>query len=171
MILARTLVSFCLQAKHGVREIDSKQFQCFSPLSDNSDEFRQRLLKPLLIPRVSGTPGNAQARQHIVSTLRSTNMWHVDFDTFDATTPVSREHDFSSQQRRRLNAGRSGRVHEHHRHAGSDSYSSSRARLPSRLEEAAELHRCNRQRRALRHAVGHCAEPATATERTEAKRE
>ncbi len=76
------------QAKHGVREIDSKQFQCFSTVSDNSNDFRQNLLRPLLIERVSGTQGNAQARQHIISKLRSTNLWNIDFDTFDAMTPV-----------------------------------------------------------------------------------
>ncbi|CAF3519184.1 unnamed protein product [Adineta steineri] len=75
------------RVKHGIREIDSKQYQCFSPITDNSDEFRSKLLQPLLIPRVSGTPGAAQARQHIVSKLRSTNTWNVDFDTFDAMTP------------------------------------------------------------------------------------
>ena len=79
------------QVKHNVKEIDSKQYKCFSPLSDNSDEFRSTLLQPLLLPRVSGTPGNAQARQHIVSKLRSTNMWNIDFDTFDAMTPVRKE--------------------------------------------------------------------------------
>ncbi|CAF0806874.1 unnamed protein product [Adineta ricciae] len=75
------------RVKHNVKEIESKQYKCFSPLSDNSDEFHSKLLQPLLIPRVSGTPGNAQARQHIVSKLRSTNMWNIEFDTFDAMTP------------------------------------------------------------------------------------
>ncbi|CAF1029889.1 unnamed protein product [Adineta steineri] len=50
-------------------------------------EFRSKVLQPLLIQRVSGTAGAAQAKQHIVSKLRSTNMWNIDLDTFDAMTP------------------------------------------------------------------------------------
>lgn len=75
------------RAKHIVREIDSKQYRCFSSGAGAADEFRSQLLKPLLIERVSGTPGNAQARQHILSKLHSTNMWNVELDTFDAQTP------------------------------------------------------------------------------------
>ena len=37
--------------------------------------------------RVSGTPGAAQARQHILSKLRSTGLWDIELDTFDAPTP------------------------------------------------------------------------------------
>lgn len=77
------------QAKHGVREIDAKQYQCFSSQADNSDFFRQQLLKPLLIERVSGTPGIVQARQHILSKLRATGLWDIELDTFDAATPVN----------------------------------------------------------------------------------
>ncbi|CAF1131996.1 unnamed protein product [Adineta steineri] len=69
------------------REINSNQYQCFSSITDTSDEFRSKVLQPLLIQRVSGTEGAAQAKQHIVSKLRSTNMWNIDLDTFDAMTP------------------------------------------------------------------------------------
>ncbi|CAF4209730.1 unnamed protein product, partial [Adineta steineri] len=62
-------------------------YECFSSITDTSDEFRSKLLQPLLIQRVSGTEGAAQAKQHIISKLRSTNMWNIDLDTFDAMTP------------------------------------------------------------------------------------
>jgi glutaminyl-peptide cyclotransferase len=75
------------RVKHNVKSIDAKQYQCFSTLADNPDGFRENLLRPLLIQRVSGTPGNAQARQHILSKLYSTNLWNIELDTFDAMTP------------------------------------------------------------------------------------
>ncbi|CAF1257460.1 unnamed protein product [Rotaria magnacalcarata] len=74
------------RAKHGVREISAKQYQCFS-ISENSNDFRTNLLRPLLIQRVSGTPGNARARQFILSKLQSLNMWDIELDTFDEKTP------------------------------------------------------------------------------------
>ncbi|CAF3765682.1 unnamed protein product [Rotaria sordida] len=73
--------------KHGVREIGAKQYQCFSTLSDDSEDFRVNLLRPLLIERVSGTQGNVKARQFIISKLRSLDMWHIELDTFDEMTP------------------------------------------------------------------------------------
>lgn len=76
------------QVKHNLRSIDAKQYQCFSTQYDDSNDFRMNLLRPLLIERVSGTAGNAQARNYIVSKLRSSNMWNIEFDTFDAMTPV-----------------------------------------------------------------------------------
>jgi glutaminyl-peptide cyclotransferase len=75
------------RVKHNVKAINAKQYQCFSTIPNNFDDFRENLLRPLLIPRVSGTTGNAQARQHILSKLRSTNMWNIELDTFDAMTP------------------------------------------------------------------------------------
>ncbi|CAF4662501.1 unnamed protein product, partial [Rotaria sp. Silwood2] len=81
------LHEYVTRVKHGVREIGAKQYQCFSTLSDNSDDFRLNLLRPLLIERVSGTSGNAKARQFIMSKLQSTNMWNIELDTFDEMTP------------------------------------------------------------------------------------
>ncbi|CAF1005844.1 unnamed protein product [Adineta steineri] len=63
------------------------QYQCFSTLSDKSDKFHTKLLRPLLIKRVSGTRGNAQVRQHIISTLQSTKIWNIEYDTFNSVTP------------------------------------------------------------------------------------
>ncbi|CAF4356736.1 unnamed protein product, partial [Adineta steineri] len=63
------------------------QYQCFSTLSDKSDKFHTKLLQPLLIKRVSGTRGNAQVRQHIISILQSTKIWNIEYDTFNSMTP------------------------------------------------------------------------------------
>jgi len=76
-----------IQVKHSGLNLDKKNFQCFSTAVD---DFRENLLRPLLIERVSGTIGNTQARQHILSKLHSTNLWDVELDTFDSMTPVSR---------------------------------------------------------------------------------
>ncbi|KAI5283523.1 hypothetical protein KEM54_002066 [Ascosphaera aggregata] len=48
------------------------------------------LLAPLLIPRVSGTEGNAKAREHIVSFIR-TNLpnWTIEFQNSTSKTPVT----------------------------------------------------------------------------------
>ncbi|CAF4698986.1 unnamed protein product, partial [Rotaria sp. Silwood1] len=81
------LHEYLTRVKHGIREIGAKQYQCFSTISDNSDDFRQNLLRPLLIERVPGTPGNARARQFIISKLQSINMWDIELDTFDEMTP------------------------------------------------------------------------------------
>ncbi|XP_057243306.1 glutaminyl-peptide cyclotransferase-like protein [Malurus melanocephalus] len=46
------------------------------------------LLRPLLHERVPGGPGSRAARQHILSHLRSLGAgWHLELDTFAATTP------------------------------------------------------------------------------------
>lgn len=71
--------------KHTVNNFDKKHFQCYST---KVDDFRETLLRPLLIERVSGTSGNVQARQHILSKLYSTNLFDIELDTFDSSTPV-----------------------------------------------------------------------------------
>ncbi|KAI8144751.1 hypothetical protein BJV82DRAFT_667307 [Fennellomyces sp. T-0311] len=47
----------------------------------------QELAKPLLIPRISGTPGNAKVRSYIVDHFESLD-WNVTLDTFTAATPL-----------------------------------------------------------------------------------
>jgi len=84
------LQQYLSRAKHVVRELKSKQYQCFSSDLSNSNEFRNQLLKPLLIERVSGTTGAARAREHILSKLRSTNLFHIELDTFDDQTPIGK---------------------------------------------------------------------------------
>ena len=71
-----------------MRDLSAKQYKCFPMLSDGADRFRDDLLRPLLIERVPGTSGNRKARQHIISKLQSTNIWDIEFDSFDAMTPV-----------------------------------------------------------------------------------
>ncbi|KAI8066504.1 hypothetical protein BC940DRAFT_302328 [Gongronella butleri] len=44
-------------------------------------------LHPLLVERVSGTPGNKQVREHIVQHFEQLN-WHVELDVFTAPTPL-----------------------------------------------------------------------------------
>lgn len=71
-----------------MREITAKQYQCFSIISDNSDDFRNNLLRPILIPRVPGSPGNIKVREFILSKLSALNMWQIELDTFVDKTPV-----------------------------------------------------------------------------------
>lgn len=52
------------------------------------DTWTQRLLEPLLIPRVSGTPGNEQVREFIKDHFGSLGTWHVEEDAFTEATPV-----------------------------------------------------------------------------------
>ncbi|OQV11412.1 Glutaminyl-peptide cyclotransferase [Hypsibius exemplaris] len=67
-----------------------------TPLSDenlrllaglsNKEQFL-RLVQPILIPRVSGTPGNLLVQQHIIQTLRSIG-YTIETDSFQDTPPA-----------------------------------------------------------------------------------
>ncbi|KAJ8044688.1 Glutaminyl-peptide cyclotransferase [Holothuria leucospilota] len=54
----------------------------------NIDNFYERELRPLLIPRVPGTEGNEAARNHIISRLNSLNMWTIELDKFTDRAPA-----------------------------------------------------------------------------------
>ncbi|CAF0855255.1 unnamed protein product [Didymodactylos carnosus] len=70
-----------------LKELNKQQLMCFiSSPSLSLATFRDKLLAPILVERVSGTYGNYIVRQHIVSILRSSG-WHIDLDTFYSTTP------------------------------------------------------------------------------------
>ncbi|KAJ2995143.1 hypothetical protein HDV02_001028 [Globomyces sp. JEL0801] len=45
------------------------------------------LLKPLLVPRVSGTKANLKVQQHIISHFEKLN-WHIQQDKFTQETPM-----------------------------------------------------------------------------------
>ncbi|XP_071963081.1 glutaminyl-peptide cyclotransferase-like isoform X2 [Antedon mediterranea] len=45
------------------------------------------ILDPILIPRVPGTPGNAQVRKHITDRLEKLPGWHIERHSFSASTP------------------------------------------------------------------------------------
>lgn len=49
------------------------------------------LLKPFLVPRVSGTPGNERVRKHIIDYFQTLG-WHVELDSFNDTTPYGVKH-------------------------------------------------------------------------------
>lgn len=52
--------------------------------------FRKEQLDPLLIERISGTPGNVKAREHIVKRMKDLG-WTVEEDTFGDDTPYGRK--------------------------------------------------------------------------------
>uniref|UniRef100_A0A6G1SJD8 glutaminyl-peptide cyclotransferase n=1 Tax=Aceria tosichella TaxID=561515 RepID=A0A6G1SJD8_9ACAR len=52
----------------------------------NNDTLDEHI-KAILIPRVSGTPGNVQVRQYIVDALKRNN-YQVELDEFSASTPI-----------------------------------------------------------------------------------
>ncbi|CAF0788577.1 unnamed protein product [Adineta ricciae] len=65
-------------------------------LSTGTNHFRSKLLRPLLIERVSGTKGNVQAREHIIRTLQATDMWTIELDTFSAMTSKKKQVEFTN---------------------------------------------------------------------------
>ncbi|XP_036363394.1 glutaminyl-peptide cyclotransferase isoform X2 [Octopus sinensis] len=53
----------------------------------NFSDFWNLDLEPILIPRVSGTPGNIKVREHIISRLESLKSWTITEDKFVQQTP------------------------------------------------------------------------------------
>jgi hypothetical protein len=74
----------------------------YSPLSDDTlkslpgpgsdfDIYHGALLAPILIPRVSGTPGSLAVLQHFVDFFRNTlPEWTLEFQNSTSTTPLSK---------------------------------------------------------------------------------
>lgn len=60
--------------------------QSLSGIADSKHRALE-LADPLMIPRVSGTPGNQQVRDTIVQHFRNLG-WHVALDEFIAATPI-----------------------------------------------------------------------------------
>ncbi|GAB1599850.1 glutaminyl-peptide cyclotransferase-like [Argonauta hians] len=53
----------------------------------NFNDFWTLDLQPILIPRISGTPGNVKVREHIISRLERLEGWTVTQDKFEQQTP------------------------------------------------------------------------------------
>lgn len=51
------------------------------------DQMWNQDLKPILIPRISGTEGNRIVRQHIINRLTALEMWKIELDEFHEKTP------------------------------------------------------------------------------------
>ncbi|KAK9719103.1 hypothetical protein K7432_004999, partial [Basidiobolus ranarum] len=68
--------------------LTSGEFQELSKLTIPSRlSIEGELLKPLLIPRVSGTEGNLKVQNFILDEFRKLN-WHIEEDRFNDTTPM-----------------------------------------------------------------------------------
>lgn len=74
------------QVNHKPKLLSKGKLTQVAALTDIDRMFRDDL-QPLLIPRVSGTPGNVQARNHIINRLQSLTGWDIDLDRFIDTTP------------------------------------------------------------------------------------
>ncbi|XP_050724699.1 glutaminyl-peptide cyclotransferase-like [Eriocheir sinensis] len=55
---------------------------------EDMQHFR-KVLAPILVPRVVGTPGHERVRQHLVESMRELG-WTVEEDSFDDDTPIGR---------------------------------------------------------------------------------
>lgn len=51
------------------------------------DEMWDQDLKPILIPRISGTENNILVRHHIIDRLKALGIWHIELDEFHEKTP------------------------------------------------------------------------------------
>lgn len=54
------------------------------------DTFKQEILNPILIERISGTPEIVRVQEHIVSKLQNWG-WTIELDTFESDTPFGRK--------------------------------------------------------------------------------
>ncbi|KAI7878767.1 hypothetical protein K492DRAFT_208763 [Lichtheimia hyalospora FSU 10163] len=55
-------------------------------VADKTDRVANELLTPLMVPRVAGSTGNANVRNHIIHHFETLG-WHVELDSFNDTTP------------------------------------------------------------------------------------
>ncbi|KAF2358865.1 Peptidase M28 [Trinorchestia longiramus] len=63
-------------------------------LMDDPQHF-QRMLQPILVPRLPNTPSHAAVRKHIVDNLRGLQ-WTVEEDQFQDNTPIQRDVTFTN---------------------------------------------------------------------------
>ncbi|KAI9314831.1 putative glutaminyl cyclase [Dichotomocladium elegans] len=68
------------------RELSDESLAFVDQPSRRLDRVTDDLLKPMLVPRVAGTAGNARVRDTIVEHFVQLG-WHVELDTFNDTTP------------------------------------------------------------------------------------
>lgn len=69
---------------------DNKALQYLTEGLTDMNTFRHDQLDPLLIERISDTPGNKKAREHIVQRMQSLG-WKVEQDSFEDDTPFGRK--------------------------------------------------------------------------------
>ncbi|KAI9496855.1 hypothetical protein BDB00DRAFT_807532 [Zychaea mexicana] len=74
---------------HAYKQLSDDALTHMAGLSASVDEFQPNgeRLKPLLVPRVAGTPENARVRQSIVDHFQTLG-WHVELDPFNDETPL-----------------------------------------------------------------------------------
>ncbi|KAE8152632.1 hypothetical protein BDV25DRAFT_60032 [Aspergillus avenaceus] len=92
----RPLLSICiallcfLLAGQAYEELSDNTLKSLPRPKDDFDIHTGPLLSPILIPRVSGTPGSAAVLQHFADFFRtSLPSWNIQFQNSTSTTPVS----------------------------------------------------------------------------------
>ncbi|GAU96709.1 hypothetical protein RvY_08115-2 [Ramazzottius varieornatus] len=73
------------QSRLQIAPLPDDQLRTLSGLSDKEQFLR--LLQPILIPRVSGTPGNTKVQKFLINTLRGFG-YTVETDSFDDSPPA-----------------------------------------------------------------------------------
>lgn len=90
-----SLVFLYISSIHAYQPLSLKGLQRVSALSKPDRlSIEGEFLKPLLVPRVSGTPGNLAVRDFLALQFQNLN-WTVEFDNFTDTTPLG-EKQFSN---------------------------------------------------------------------------
>ncbi|KAI8084289.1 uncharacterized protein B0P05DRAFT_534973 [Gilbertella persicaria] len=87
MLFLARLLFFVLPLVLAYRELPNEALRHLSKFTNTTRlSVNGNLMKPLLIERVSDTPGNRQVREFIVEHFKSLG-WHVELDEFSDTTP------------------------------------------------------------------------------------
>ncbi|XP_022093187.1 glutaminyl-peptide cyclotransferase-like isoform X2 [Acanthaster planci] len=79
-----------MKMEHRPKKLTQSKLREFAALTDIDRFMGPEILDPLLRVRVPGTPGNAEVRQFIVSSLQSLQSWDIEEDQSTHWTPHNR---------------------------------------------------------------------------------
>lgn len=86
-----SLVSFLSSLGSAYHDLTDDTLKNLPGPGDDFDIKKGSLLAPILVPRVSGTEGNAAVRQHFVDFFKSQlPEWRIEMHNSTSTTPVSK---------------------------------------------------------------------------------
>jgi glutaminyl-peptide cyclotransferase len=87
-LLVFILECFLFSLAFGYKALPNKSLRQLADLSQPDRlAVNGALLKPLLVPRIAGTPENRQVRDYIVGHFKELG-WHVELDSFQDDTPI-----------------------------------------------------------------------------------
>ena len=90
MLIPLLIISLCQPRKLVDRFANlskASDLRKIASIGDNTNiSISGPILKPLLVPRVSGTPSNIEVRNHIIKHFEDLG-WHIELDTFRDETP------------------------------------------------------------------------------------